>query len=112
MHHPEGFQELGEVNTAVLVEVDAPSEVVNGLGVDVDAQVGAEEAPGVTELLDGDQTWTQIIKHHLVCTQRRPPVDQSPTAPDSPEWSLSMMLNMISMSVLYRNNVSAKFGVT
>lgn len=56
MHNLEGLQELGEVDTAVLVEVDAPSEVVNGLVVDVDTQVGTEEAPGLTELLDGDQT--------------------------------------------------------
>lgn len=56
MHNPEGFQKLSEVNTAVLVEVDASGEVVNRLVVDVHPQVGTEETPGLTELLDGDQT--------------------------------------------------------
>lgn len=56
MHNPEGLQKLREVNTAILVEVDTSGEVVNGLVVDVDAQVGTEETPGLTELLDGDQT--------------------------------------------------------
>lgn len=79
MHNPEGLQKLSEVNTAVFVEVDTSSEVVNGLVVNVDAQVGAEEAPGLTELLDGDQTWTQLINYNLICTQSRPQVILSQT---------------------------------
>lgn len=56
VHHSEGLQELGEVDTAVLVEVDTARQVINGSVVDVDAQVGTEKTPGVTKLLGGDQT--------------------------------------------------------
>lgn len=72
VHNPEGFQKLSEVNTAVLVEVDASGEVVNSLVVNVHPQVGTEETPDLTKLLDGDQTWTQFIQYNLICIQCRP----------------------------------------
>lgn len=56
VYHSEGFKELSEVYAAVLVEVDTSGKVINGSVVDVDPQVGTEETPGVTKLLDGDQT--------------------------------------------------------
>lgn len=61
VNHSESLQELGEVDAAVLVEVDASCQVVDGSVVDVHAQVSAEETPGVTKLLGGDETWrTQV----------------------------------------------------
>ena len=54
VHHPESLQELVEVDAAVFVEVDAPCQLIDGSVVHGDAQVGAEQAPGLTELLDGD----------------------------------------------------------
>lgn len=116
VHDPEGFQELGEVNTAIFVEVDTSSEVVNRLVVDVDTQVGTEETPGLTELLDGDQTWTQFVQYkpdNQSTNSTMPSTSNSVhIVRDLPEWSLSIMLNIISISVLYRNKVSATFGVT
>lgn len=66
VYHSKGLQELSEVYTAVLVEVDASSQVIDGSVVDVDPQVGAEKTPRMTELLNGDQTWTwqQTIHPH------------------------------------------------
>ena len=60
MHHSEGFQELGEVDAAILVEVDAPCQGIDGAVVKGNAQVTAEETPGVAELVQGDKTWTWI----------------------------------------------------
>ena len=59
VYDPEGLQELSEVDAAVLVEVDTASQLIDGPVVDVNAQVIAEQTPGVTELLGGDQTWTR-----------------------------------------------------
>ena len=60
VHHPEGLQELCEVDAAVLVEVDAARQGVDGAVVKGDAQVTAEETPGVAELVQGDKTWTWV----------------------------------------------------
>lgn len=56
MHNSKGLQELCEVYAAVLVEVDASSQVINGSVGDVHPQVSAEETPRVTELFDRNKT--------------------------------------------------------
>lgn len=58
MHDPESLQELIKINTAVFVEVDASSHVVYRLVIHGHSQMRTEELPGVTELLDGDLTYT------------------------------------------------------
>lgn len=56
VHYPEGLEELGEVDAAVLVEIDAPCHVVNGAVVHVHTQVRTEQFPCLAELLDGNLT--------------------------------------------------------
>lgn len=56
VHYPEGLEELGEVDAAVLVEIDAPRHVVNGAVVHVHTQVRTEQFPCLAELLDGNLT--------------------------------------------------------
>ena len=64
VHYSEGLQELGEVDAAVLVEVDASRQGVDCPVVEGDAQVTAEETPGVAELVQGDKTWTWICTNN------------------------------------------------
>lgn len=56
VNHPKSLQKLGKVYTAILVEVDASGQIIDGSVIDVHTQVCSEETPGVTKLLDGDQT--------------------------------------------------------
>lgn len=51
VHQPESLHELINVDAAVLVEVDARRQVCYGLVADVHLEMGAQELPGLTELL-------------------------------------------------------------
>lgn len=57
VHQPESLHELIDIDAAVLVEVDALGQVHYGLVTDVHLKMRAEEFPGLTKLLKGDQTW-------------------------------------------------------
>lgn len=58
-HEAESLHELVDVDAPVLVEVDALSQVGDGLVTDLRFQMRAQEFPGLTELLERDQTWTE-----------------------------------------------------
>lgn len=51
IRQPESLHELVDVDAAVLVEVDARCQVCYGLVADVHLEMGAQELPGLTELL-------------------------------------------------------------
>lgn len=51
VHQPESLHELVDVDAAVLVEVDARRQVCYGLVADIHLEMGAQELPGLTELL-------------------------------------------------------------
>lgn len=56
-HKAESLHELVDVDAPVLVEVHALSQVGDGLVADLHFQMGAQEFPGLMELLERDQTW-------------------------------------------------------
>lgn len=56
VHEPKGLHEFVDVDAAVLVEVDAVGQIHYGLVTDVHLQVRAQQPPGLTEFLEGDQT--------------------------------------------------------
>lgn len=56
VHQPESLHELIDINAPVLVEVDAARQVCYGLVADVHLEVRAQEFPGLTKLLERDQT--------------------------------------------------------
>lgn len=51
VHQPKSLHELVNVDAAVLVEVDARRQVCYGRVADVHLEMGAQELPGLTELL-------------------------------------------------------------
>lgn len=114
MYNSEGLQELIEVYTSIFVEVNTSGKVINCPVVDLDPQVGTKEMPCVAELFDGDQTWaksTHKIPHKFpLLTEIH--LKSATRILDLPDLSLSIILKMISMSFLYLNRASAKFGVT
>lgn len=63
---PKSLHELINIDAAVLVEVDAGRQVCYGLVTDVYLEVGAEELPGLTELLVGDGTSMEKKREMLV----------------------------------------------
>lgn len=52
----EGFQELVEVNVAILVEVNAANQVINAIIREFNVHVGTEQLPCLLEFLKGDET--------------------------------------------------------
>lgn len=56
VHQPESLHELIDIDAAVLVEVNALGQVHYGLVTDVHLKMRAEEFPGLTKLLERDQT--------------------------------------------------------
>lgn len=51
VRQPESLHELVDVDAAVLVEVNARRQVCYGLVADIHLEMGAQEFPGLTELL-------------------------------------------------------------
>lgn len=56
VHQPESLHELIDIDAPVLVEVDALGQVCYGLVTDVHLKMRAQELPGLTKLLERDQT--------------------------------------------------------
>ncbi len=66
MHHPESLQELIEINAAVFVKVYASSHVVYRLVIHSHPQMGTEELPSLTELLNGDLTYVKVNRRVMI----------------------------------------------
>lgn len=58
VYQPECLHELVDVDAPVLVEVNALGQVCDGLVTDLHLKMRAQELPGLTKLLERDQTWT------------------------------------------------------
>lgn len=56
MYNSKSLQELIEVYTAIFIEVDTSSKVINCPVVNLDPQVGTKAVPCVAKLFSGDQT--------------------------------------------------------
>lgn len=59
VHQSEGLHKLIDIDATILVEVDAKSQVCNGFVADLRFKMGAQEFPGLTELLEWDQPWKE-----------------------------------------------------
>lgn len=59
VYQPERLQELVNIDASILVEVDALGKVCNGLVTDLRFKMGAQEFPGLSKLLERDQTWAK-----------------------------------------------------
>lgn len=111
MYNSEGLQELIKVYTSIFVKVNASGKVIDCPVVNLDPQVCTKEMPGVSELFNRDQTWTQST-HYKLPSLKEIHLNSAARILDLPDWSLSIILKMISMSFLYLNRASAKLGVT
>lgn len=59
VHQTESLHELIDVNASVFVEVDALGQVCDGVVTNLCLKMRAQEFPGLTELLERDQTWKE-----------------------------------------------------
>lgn len=63
LHKAEGFQELIDVDVAILVEVNAPGKVTDTVICDVNLHVRAEQLPSLPELVQWDEPLPERGSH-------------------------------------------------
>lgn len=60
----EGFEELVEVDVAILIEIDAANQVIDAIVCEFNVHVGTEQLPGLVEFIKRDETWGGGTRGH------------------------------------------------